>query len=95
MKDGGFDIALEMELSPRVVLFLRANSSGTALPCTWCRFCIYGTSGPIYGTGLREIKTTPRLGGVRGLRDGGIELILGGIIAGLRDWPNNLAGFRD
>ena len=62
MKDDGFDIALEVELSPTVVLFLRANSSGTALPCTWCKFCIYGTSGPIYGTGLREIKTTPRLG---------------------------------
>ena len=34
-------------------------------------------------------------GGVRGWRDGGIELIFGGINAGLRDWPKNLAGFRD
>ena len=35
------------------------------------------------------------IGGVRGLRDGGIEKIFGGINAGLRDWPINLAGIRD
>ena len=33
--------------------------------------------------------------GVRGLRDDGIELIFGGIDAGLRDWPKKLAGIRD